>query len=487
MTALNPRGGSVRVGANYVRAPGLAGSVAELAPATKARTRSSPARAALEAALDRQDIERRTPIVLTARRVARGKAAPSLHGPEIELQVPGTSRDQGQVLLQTDEHGVVNWIYPQPMTRARRSTPRARTKAARNLRTYVIPPTYPAVTKGPAGIVSKLLEVFVFPRLAPLTGRVADHFAAAWEKTNRPYHLRRFAPDTYTQPARDELSAADHASLSRGRVLLFVHGTFARAHSAFASVPPDVMTELDHRYAGRVFAFDHFTITEDPLRNAQRFVDSLPQGAAVELDIVCHSRGGLVGRALAEQQAALELAGRRLTVHKVVFAGSPNAGCVLADAAAMSHWIDRYTNWAAWVPAPGVVDVFEGVLSVVKQLAVGVMGGLAGLQSMVPHGAYLKKLNAGAGGSAQYFAMASNYEPRSASLSSFAHNTLMDAIFREDNDLVVPSDSVWDANGVASFPIAARHVFTPNDAVDHGGYFAHPLGRGKMLSWLTGA
>jgi hypothetical protein len=41
---------------------------------------------------------------------------------------------------------------------------------------------------------------------------------------------------------------------------------------------------------------------------------------------------------------------------------APNAGCVLADAKSMSHLIDRYTNWAAWLPTPGTVDVFEGLL-----------------------------------------------------------------------------------------------------------------------------
>lgn len=334
-------------------------------------------------------------------------------------------------------------------------------------------------------MVSKLLEVFVFPRVSAALGAAAERYAATWEEKNRPYRIRRFAPDSYSSATSDTLSADDALRLSGGRALLFVHGTFGRAHSAFDTMPVTVMKELDRRYSGRVFAFDHFTISEGPLRNAERFVEALPPGARVELDLLCHSRGGLVGRAMSEQLATSPANGGRVSVKKVLFAGVPNAGCVLADAKSMSHLIDRYTTWAAWLPTPGVVDVFEGVLSVVKQFAVGVFEGLTGLTSMDPGGAYLKRLNAGAAAAARYFALAANYDPRDPNLRNFFHNAAMDQIFQQDNDLVVPTASVWDANGAGSFPILDRHVFAKTDGVDHGGYFSSTVGQERILSWLT--
>lgn len=482
MTALDPGGHPVRVGAAYIQTPGLVGEANAVRP-SKGSARKTAARAALESALGRQGFREDPAIVFTGRvapvRKGRKGAGPVESQDGVRLEVPDPGPEFGQVLLQTDQHGVVNWI-PSLDDRPRKGT------GSQSTRTYVIPDLYPEARarKGVGAVVSKLLEVFVFPRLKPLVGQVAERYAAKWEQENRPYQLRRFRPDEYTQPAASGIDAQDAAALSARPALLFVHGTFARAHSAFDTVPRDVMDELDRRYGGRLFAFNHFTITEDPLLNAQRFVDLLPAQASVELDLICHSRGGLVGRALAEAQARLNLKGRKVTVRRVVFAGSPNAGCVLADAQAMSHWVDRYTNWAAWLPTPGIVDIFEGVLSVVKQLAVGVLEGMPGLQSMVPDGGYLQKFKDGSAGQTQYFALASNYEPPNPNLNSFAHNTLMDAIFQEENDLVVPTRSMWNENGSKSFPIQARHVFDPDAGVDHGGYFRHPIGKDRILSWL---
>jgi hypothetical protein len=479
MSRLDPTGRPVTVGAASVAAPGLIGVVRELHP-SKGLARLSTARTLLETALARQQLTHERTIVLSGRPAPRRKgAAGRAESPAtITLDVPDPGPNHGQVLLHTDEHGIVTWIVsPGAPSRERK---------ARAMRTYVIPVRQQDThTKGPAALVSKLLEVFVFPRLAPVLGGMADHFAALWEAENRPYGLRRFGPSEYTLPGT-ALTDAHLAQLSRGRVLLFIHGTFARAHTAFPTIPAAVMRTLDERYRSRVIAFDHFTITDDPLANAQRFIDALPRDATIDLDIIAHSRGGLVARALSEQGSRLELAGRDLRVGKVVFAGSPNAGCVLADAAAMGHLMDRYTNWLAWLPTPGGVDIFEGLLAVVKQLGVGVMAGLPGLQSMVPGGRFLAALNRGDAVGTSYFALASNYEPSDSNLSRFAHDALMDEIFQQENDLVVPTRGVWDGNGAGNFPVDSRQVFGPHDSVHHGGYFVHPIGEQKILAWLTG-
>ena len=55
-------------------------------------------------------------------------------------------------------------------------------------------------------------------------------------------------------------------------------------------------------------AFDHFTLSEDPRQNIQWFFEQLPEDITLDLDVVTHSRGGLVARVLTE--APPHVAGR---------------------------------------------------------------------------------------------------------------------------------------------------------------------------------
>jgi hypothetical protein len=76
---------------------------------------------------------------------------------------------------------------------------------------------------------------------------------------------------------------------------------------------------------------------------------------------------------------------------------------------------------------------------------------------------------------------AANYDPLSPTQRSFFHNSLMDEILQQDNDLVVPAASVRDRNGAGSFPIKDRHVLENANGIDHGGYFSSQVGQEKIL------
>ena len=104
----------------------------------------------------------------------------------------------------------------------------------------------------------------------------------------------------------------------------------------------------------------------------------------LDLDIVAHSRGGLVGRVMAEKQSELSLGSRTVNARKLVFVAAPNAGTILTDAKYLGDLIDTYTNLLNFLPDTGVVEVIEGVITVMKQLAVGTLKGLDGLQAMLP-------------------------------------------------------------------------------------------------------
>ncbi len=236
-----------------------------------------------------------------------------------------------------------------------------------------------------------------------------------------------------------------------------------------------------------MFAFDHFTLSHNPRRNVEWFFEHLPDGVdKLDLDIVCHSRGGLVSRVLAEKQGEVGTADRGVTVDKVVFVGVPNAGTPLTEPKYVGDFIDSYTNLLNFAPGVAVVDVFEGLITVVKHMAVDAIAGLDGLKAMRPSGEFLRWLNQRSGNPSRYFAVAGDYKPKPhvAGWSSFAKDRLMDAIFHKANDLVVPTAGTFDDNGSDHFPIGDRYEISADEGVDHTCYFADPKVCSQLIEWL---
>ena len=137
-------------------------------------------------------------------------------------------------------------------------------------------------------------------------------------------------------------------------------------------------------------------------------------------------------------------------------------------------------------PDNGVTETIEAVITVVKMIAVGVWKGLDGIGSMVPDGPFLKRLNATtAPFNADYRALASNFKPTEPGLGHWAQDRLMDMVFKQENDLVVPTAGVWDENGSPGFPIADREVLPESAGVSHSAFFANDRSRERILGWLT--
>ena len=78
-------------------------------------------------------------------------------------------------------------------------------------------------------------------------------------------------------------------------MLVFVHGTGSSTFGSFGELRNDeraVWAALRERYGERIYAFEHRTLSQSPIRNALDLVAALPPGARISL--VSHSRGGLV-------------------------------------------------------------------------------------------------------------------------------------------------------------------------------------------------
>jgi len=457
--------------------------------------------AALDEALASAEMSEAMSVELEATEAPVAGPAPDLRAPggddALMLEVPDAGPEWEHVVLEIDEGGVMRWHLP--LTDDNQVAPPA-TRGAGTMKRFRIPravaPT-PAVgqgqTRGLVGMVGKkLLKVLVYPVTDVLIGHAVDTFAAKWEAKKRQYGLRLMTPDNYATPGAPQLTADDWQRLSSGRALLMIHGTFSTAHGAFSGLSQEDVEALNAQYGGRVFAFDHHSLSHDPARNAKELASRLPPGISLDVDIICHSRGGLVARELAERGAAYGLTPDRFKVGRVVFVGAANAGTILAQPDHMVSMIDRLTSVSNLIPTGFVSELLDGLITVIKVIGHGGLKSLDGLASMNPDGPYLKALAGAPKCGATYYAITADFDASAqeatAPLKSLVKDKLMDKIFEEAaNDLVVPTDGVFAPNGSLSFPIAAvSRLEIPKAAgVVHTTYFLSPDARKKMKEWLT--
>jgi pimeloyl-ACP methyl ester carboxylesterase len=409
--------------------------------------------------------------------------------PAIELELPRLADGWEQLVLATDEAGVMTWHMAQ-------ASPTSGPVPGGQI--FLVRATVPqspladeAPTRGLVGAVGrKILQVLTFRAVQAAGGVLGPWVADQWEAAKRPYRLRAFDPGTYRDA---DAPALDHSWWSadkhkRRPVLLMLHGTFSRAHSCFGELPPEAMAGLLQAYAGRVAAFDHFTLSHDPATNIEELVRRLPEGVEVEVDVIAHSRGGLVARVLAERQGEISLGSRKLNVRKVIFVGTPNAGTILADAKHMGDLVDRYTNLLNLFPTNGITDVLGAVIDTVKHLAVGAADHLTGLAAMRPDGDFLTQLNRARhfGDNVSYFTIGSNFEPTHAGLRAYVRDAVMDRIFGMPNDLVVPEAGVRDLGRFGQLPTRASLDLDAMQGVSHSAYFANTPTRQRIRDWLSG-
>nr|MDP9179638.1 alpha/beta hydrolase [Gemmatimonadota bacterium] len=403
----------------------------------------------------------------------------------VTLHVPKDKELGSLVLVEDQATGAASWHLPAP------SASRAVSPVATQRFDIPIDVT-PAVSslheRGFPRVPGVVLKVFTYP-----IGKIVKGFVRKWERTNRPYLIRSYTPANYTDSRKDfpALDADGWAHVSDGRALLFVHGTFSSS-AAFSDLPSSVMERLSAQYGGRLFAFNHFTMTDEPATNATEFVDAVPEGVSLDVDIVCHSRGGLVARELVAQGAE-----RGLRVGKVIFVGATNAGTTLADKEHLIKLLDRFTTFAKLLPGP-VQTVVDAVAVALQVLAKSLLTELSGLQAMDPDGKYMKRLNVPGGQPIEGYAIASHFEPKPGTawykLTRIGDATV-DAIFgQKQNDLVVPREGVFSGVNAAGFPISAERCLFfgdnptgENDAVIHTQFFGQPRTHQAILSWLGAA
>ncbi|HEX9264987.1 MAG TPA: hypothetical protein VF977_11495, partial [Candidatus Binatia bacterium] len=109
-----------------------------------------------------------------------------------------------------------------------------------------------------------------------------------------------------------ELTSVDDDELANdakeGALLVFIHGTGSSTTGSFGDLQKtssDDWKALESKFGDRIYGFEHHTLSESPIKNALDLASKLPTGARV--NIVTHSRGGLVGDLLCLQNITDEL------------------------------------------------------------------------------------------------------------------------------------------------------------------------------------
>ncbi|MEO7336800.1 MAG: CHAT domain-containing protein [Caldimonas sp.] len=168
--------------------------------------------------------------------------------------------------------------------------------------------------RGALGLGIKVLELFGIDLKKKSAALLGKAFEERQLKGHSPGFYRcPLDPGQALVPVPD-----DGPALPADRpILVLLHGTMSSAMGSFGdlwSVGTDdagqaaaaARRALKVRYGDDVYALEHRTLTESPIQNALALAERLPPGA--QLDLVSHSRGGLVGElmCLAERDRKID-------------------------------------------------------------------------------------------------------------------------------------------------------------------------------------
>jgi len=288
-----------------------------------------------------------------------------------------------------------------------------------------------------------------------------------------------------------------------GRLLLLIHGTFSDSETLVRNIGenPQGADFFDwaRGHYSHILTFDHPTLSVSPMLNARALALALGETRAA-IDVICHSRGGLVTRWWLDAFDRAPPQKRR-----VVFVGSPLAGTGLAAPTNIRGSLSLLSNigtaLGAATAAVPFLTVLTGVFRVVTSVtslaaktpavdaAIALVPGLAA-QSRSGDNPELISLRQGACSAAgRYFTVQSNFESEQhgwrfwkyfRQVGDQATDALTDLVFEGHNDLVVDTGSMVDLSDHLSIPDEQVLDFGTTSVVHHTNYFAQP----KTLAFI---
>ena len=484
--------------------PGLLGSGTWLAKRLAGETREfTGEKSELDRAIDEAGAEDRHTLVIDAPTPATTpgggwRGTGDVADDEMLLQVP-LAIDEAAVVMYIDEAGLISFHYARAPTAAAAVLPSRAVGADRQLQCRLQLRT--GISRKPGGsrgwiaqFTSKVIKVLVVKVFPDQVGSFVARRVHVWEQKQRAFE--GLHSGTWAQLLDPTPTPVGSLAPYQGRrSLLLIHGTTSTTAGAVAGLATQgaLLERLHAIYQGRVLGFNPHTMSTSVAENLRQFFDALAASPGeYAFDIVCHSRGGLVARALAhltdEQVGKLtgtawqRPVGVKLNIGRTVFVATPNAGTALAEPERIPGFVDRLANYVNMLPDATLTIASGALLSLAGAAAEVALPRLPGLSDQAPGSPLQQMLAPPAGGFDRFNAISSDYEPE-GDLVSVIKDGVVDRIFRSaKNDLVVPSD------GVATTPYfklpAARCVaFPPERSVHHSAFFGQPE-MTRIADWL---
>jgi hypothetical protein len=344
--------------------------------------------------------------------------------------------------------------------------------------------------------LGQIVQQFAYEQIAPNEVVATLEKLDRWLTPNMDVGLRRVLND------KGDLGPFNGPDAAGKRVLLFIHGTFSNCDNTMEElrqaddgIGRKLLARALRQY-DFVLTFDHPTVGVSPMLNAFDLAAML-RPAPKEIDIICHSRGGLVTRWYLEGFATDEL--RRHA--RAVMVGSTIGGTSLAAPARLRAAMDYLANVGEMLgtvakigsahPFIAAAGVLMKVMTSVTRLAaktpifdgaIAIIPGLHG-QSRVGNSPELLRLYRNTGASfgqsgLTYYAVKANFEPNDPGWNFLQYfskpmqrlaNWGADIVFDGPNDLVADCTSMTHL--ADKVEITDFHDFGTTAAVHHTNYF----------------
>lgn len=252
-----------------------------------------------------------------------------------------------------------------------------------------------------------------------------------------------------------------------GRILVFVHGTFSNVDGYLRELQrtpegAQFLADIERQY-DQVLGFDHATLAVSPVLNAMDLA-RIFRDTKADVDVIAHSRGGLVTRWWLEQ---FDARGGKV---RAILVGSPLDGTSLAAPDRLRAALDLFTNLAHALEATGelascavpLLTVVTGLLRVISSVtslaaktpvldaALAMIPGLAA-QSQVQNNNELGRLNRVCPRKLEYFGVRASFQTDRpgwkfwryfVNLGDRAKEAGASLVFESENDLVVNTASM---------------------------------------------
>lgn len=295
------------------------------------------------------------------------------------------------------------------------------------------------------------------------------------------------------------------------RSLLLLHGFFSHSLGSFGGLwsagGRSTLDSLRSHYRESIYAFDHPTLGESPIRNALNVVQAL--GEHQELHLLGYSRGCLVGELLSRAQAKDGFSERELqrlqqnapgdeaelrrliglmqdknlTVTRFVRVAGPLRGTWLASNR-LDRWLSIFYNVVRHAAPDGARQladhVFDVIAAVIKKRLQ--REHFPGIEAMRPDGALMALLNDAPATLDQRLTVIAG-DCVGHGILNRLKILLTDGFFGEPHDLVVPTASMF---GGAPRSDGLRYFFHTTTRVDHFQYFRQPESLQRIRIGLIG-